>query len=134
MARKQTSRQNILRQNKKSTGDIFNAKIKKKGQLIDLILLGLQINLIQIKKITILAIKKRIKSKARLNSETLRVRFCGKVMLKMIVRKTIQGFSQSLNILERLLIAIVFQQENLKDFLSKLLSFTLHLIIVLLQC
>lgn len=30
MARKQTSRQNILRQNKKKTGDVFNAKIKKK--------------------------------------------------------------------------------------------------------
>ena len=59
--------------------------------------------------------------------------FRGKSHLKLMPRKIICSFSQSMNILKRLLIAIMFQRGILKDFLMKVLKFLLHLIIVLLK-
>ena len=59
--------------------------------------------------------------------------FCGKITLKMITCNMIQCFSQSTNIPQRLPIVIIFQCENQKDCLLKILNLLLHPIIVLLQ-
>ena len=59
--------------------------------------------------------------------------FCSKFILKMMELKIIQCFSQVIGILKTLLLAIIFKQGNVKDYIMKVVNPLLHLNIVLFQ-